>query len=771
MKLLPFVFLLVTSPFAVTGQEIELDRYNITWVTQSQNSGESMPVGGGDIGLNVWVENGELLFYIARSGTFDETNALLKLGRVRLRLSPNPFAGQQFQQQLILKDGSGRVEGTNGKLKANVVLWVDVFRPVIHLDIESNQAITAEATYENWRYKDRPLRGRANNATSYKWTPPSGAKTYRDTIAFEEGGVLFYHRNQPHTVFDITVNQQGLDSVKDQLFNPLKDLTFGGWMKGTNMHPDKQPKGVYQQTDYNGWRLKSARPSRKQNLAVYLHTDQVPTLADWKAGLRKTIAQNDTAKAARQATINWWRQYWNRSFVFIHPSNPVDTSKAWQAGRNYQLMRYMLGCNAFGAYPTKFNGGLFTYDPALTDTSFSFTPDFRNWGGGVHTAQNQRLVHFPMIKSGDFDLLRPQFTFYLHLLKNAELRSKVYWGHHGASFTEQMENFGLPNMAEYGTNRPRYFDQGVEYNAWLEYEWDTVLEFCLMMLEEQRYTQKEITAYLPFIESCLRFFDEHYQYRAKQRGRQALDGAKHLVLYPGSGAETYKMAYNATSTIAALKTVTERLLQLPTDYLDPAKRTYFTSLLSRIPPLSFGEFNGQKTIAPAKLWERINNTETSQLYPVFPWGMYGIGKPDLDVAKNTFLLDTFALKFRSHVGWKQDNIWAARLGLTEEAKRLTILKLQNSGRRFPAFWGPGFDWTPDHNWGGSGMIGLQEMLLQADDRKIYLLPAWPTDWDVHFKLHAPYQTTVEATVKDGKLQQVIVLPAEREKDIINLFIK
>jgi len=767
MRVSVFVLLFLFTSFTALAQWEELDRHNITWTSQSQNSGESMPVGGGDIGLNVWVENGELLFYIARSGTFDETNALLKLGRVRMRFSPNPFAGQSFQQQLILKDGYVRIDGTNGKFKANINVWVDVFRPVIHVDVESNQNMETEATYENWRYKDRPLKGHATFGTSYKWTPPADAKTYRDTIEFENKGVLFFHRNGPQTVFDITVAQQGMDSVKSQLFNPLQNLTFGGWMSGTAMTTAEQPKGVYQNTDYNGWRLKSIRPARKHNLTVYLHTAQTAKLADWKAGLRKTIAQADTAKTSRQATVAWWRQYWNRSFIFINNDKSTDTA-AWQVGRNYQLMRYMLGCNAFGAYPTKFNGGLFTYDPSLTDTSRKFTPDYRNWGGGLHTAQNQRLVYFPMIKSGDFEMLKPQFDFYLRILKNAELRSKVYWGHNGASFTEQMENFGLPNMAEYGSNRPAWFDKGVEYNAWLEYEWDTVLEFCLMMLEEQRYTVKDLSSYLPFIESCLRFFDEHYQYRAKQRGRQALDGNKHLVLYPGSGAETYKMAYNATSTIAALKTVTERLLQLPDSYLDSNKRTYFTGLLSRIPPLSFNEYNGQKTIAPAKLWERVNNTETSQLYPVFPWGMYGIGKPDLDVAKNTYLLDTFAIKFRSHVGWKQDNIWAARLGLTDEAKRLTILKLQNSGRRFPAFFGPGYDWTPDHNWGGSGMIGLQEMLLQVDDRKIYLLPSWPKDWDVHFKLHAPYQTTVEGVVKDGKLQSLKVLPAEREKDVINL---
>ena len=72
-------------------------------------------------------------------------------------------------------------------------------------------------------------------------------------------------------------------------------------------------------------------------------------------------------------------------------------------------------------------------------------------------------------------MLQPQFDFYLRILKNAELRSKVYWNHGGACFTEQMENYGLPNYAEYGQKRPEDFDKGVEYNAWLEYEWDTVL--------------------------------------------------------------------------------------------------------------------------------------------------------------------------------------------------------------------------------------------------------------------------------------------------------
>ena len=132
-----------------------------------------------------------------------------------------------------------------------------------------------------------------------------------------------------------------------------------------------------------------------------------------------------------------------------------------------------------------------------------------------------------------------------------------------------------------------------------------------------------------------------------------------------------------------------------------------------------------------------------------------MGKADIQTAWNTWKYDTDALKFRSHIGWKQDNIFAARLGLTEEAANFNLKKMANSERRFPAFWGPGFDWVPDHNWGGSGMIGMQEMLLQEADGKIYLFPAWPKEWNVHFKLHAKQNTTIEAELSNGE-----ILPAE-----------
>ena len=743
------------------GQDALMEAYNISWLSQSKNAGESMPVGGGGIGCNVWVENNELLLYFSQSGSFDENNAFLKSGRLRLKLSPNPFNKDGFRQELVVKNGYIDIQSGHDGIQASLRVWVDVFNPVVHIDISANKAIKAEAVYENWRFADRVQKGKENNANSWKWASHVPIITKPDHVISNQDEILFFHSNISPTVFDATVKQQGLDSLKSRLFNPLEGLTSGGILKANNFVKGHQGEGQYLNTKFKSWSLVSKRPEKKQSLQIFLHHSQVSTIEEWNKQLKEIV---NNYKANHHKTIAWWNNYWKRSFIIIDPAKAGTDS--WQLGRNYQLFRYMLGCNAYGKYPTKFNGGLFTVDPVLTDTSIKGTPDHRNWGGGTFTAQNQRLVYWPMLRSGDIDMMTPQFDFYNRLLPTAELRTKAYWGHAGANFNEQIENFGFPNPTEYGWKRSASFDPGVEYNAWLEYEWDTVLEFCMMMLQSQSYAGKDITAYLPLIKKALIFFDEHYQYQAKKLSNKALDGNGRLILYPGSGAETFKMAYNASSTIAALKAVTAALLKLPAAHMNETERKYFEGLSNRIPPIPFTTFNDKPTIAPATVWSRVNNVESSQLYPVYPWGLYGVGRPGLDTARNTYWNDSFALKFRSHVGWKQDNIFAARLGLTQEAKRLNSLKLKNSDRRFPTFWGPGFDWVPDHNWGGSGMIGLQEMLMQTVDNRIYLFPAWPKEWDVHFKLHAPQQTTVEATLKNGKIVSLQVLPVERKKDII-----
>ena len=94
--------LLVT---AMTTMAADYQPADYVWTTQSKNASESMPCGGHDHGMNVWVEDGDLLFYLQQSGWFDENNTLLKAGRWRLQVEGKPFS-QDFEQRLCLTDVS-----------------------------------------------------------------------------------------------------------------------------------------------------------------------------------------------------------------------------------------------------------------------------------------------------------------------------------------------------------------------------------------------------------------------------------------------------------------------------------------------------------------------------------------------------------------------------------------------------------------------------------------------------------------------------------------
>jgi hypothetical protein len=72
---------------------VPVAQYNIRWDSPSADCNGSMPIGNGDIGANVWVEDGgDLLFYIGKTDAREENARVVKVGQVRVRLRPNPFA-------------------------------------------------------------------------------------------------------------------------------------------------------------------------------------------------------------------------------------------------------------------------------------------------------------------------------------------------------------------------------------------------------------------------------------------------------------------------------------------------------------------------------------------------------------------------------------------------------------------------------------------------------------------------------------------------------
>ncbi|MDX1284976.1 MAG: DUF5703 domain-containing protein, partial [Draconibacterium sp.] len=568
--LLAFIVLLFAS-CEESEPESRFDDYNITWTTQSLNSSESMPLVGGDIGCNVWVENGDLLLYVQRSGSLSENGEYFKMGRFRIQLNPNPFTEENsFKQELKLEDGYIEIETKTGdKEIANVNLWVDVFNPLVHIDVETDDATKVTVSYESWRTEEKELTPRSSGPGSRERFTcftlegyPGKVIRTKDEIEHFENGVLFYHRNpKEKLVPDFIIKQQGLEEYKDKILDDLKDRIFGGFVFGEGLVEAGTDEETYQITPYKSWKLQSEIAKKKHQISIATNIEQTESVESWKANLME-IADSEKNFERTKA---WWNQFWQRSHIVISPDKPEPENPIWQMGRNYQLFRYQLGGNIHGEYPTKFNGGNLIYDPVLIGEQHTYDPDWRQWGGWSHTAQHQRLLYWPMLKAGDFDAIIPQFELYRKGLPAATARVKKHFGHDGAVYTEYMNAPGLVFGAGWGwegnghrargeeypfgderaTGVQAYnntVEQGVQANQSCAYHWESQLEHAYMIMEYHRFTGNDISKYIPFIKASVIFFDEHYQLRQKMRNGEPLDENGKLLIYPSTSCESYRGA-------------------------------------------------------------------------------------------------------------------------------------------------------------------------------------------------------------------------------------
>lgn len=418
----------------------------------------------------------------------------------------------------------------------------------------------------------------------------------------------------------------------------------------------------------------------------------------------------------------------------------------------YHLQRFITACAGRGAYPIKFNGSLFTVAPGATEKD----PDYRRWGPG-YWWQNTRLPYISLCTSGDFDLMRPLFRMYAdELLPLCKYRTKLYLGHDGAFYPECVMFWGAIFSETYGWTPFEQRQDKLQESGWHKWEWVGGLELCWMMLDYYDHTLDgdflRQTA-LPFSREILTFFDQHYSTNAQGQ----------MVMYPSQALETWWRCTNAAPELAGCIAVTERLLALTGELAPAPERALWQRLRAKLPPLPLRDVEGRKALAPAEFFAQKSNIENPELYSVFPFRLIAWNRPNVDWGLE-------ALKHRwdrGNAGWRQDDIFMAYLGLAEEARKSIVDRARSHDRneRFPAFWGPNFDWTPDQDHGGVLMKTLQAMLLQTDGRRIFLLPAWPKDWDVDFKLHAQQQTVVEGIYRDGQVRSLRVTPESRRVDV------
>ncbi len=731
--------------------------YNIVWDSPSKDHHGSMPIGNGSTGLNVWVEeNGDLCFYIGRTDSWGDNGRLLKVGKVRVTCDP-PLVqpGSSFRQELDLETGSIRISTKSKDKESKFLVWVDAYNSVVTINQESSEPRQMKATIELWRKKPDAL---PELGVSDLLEDRSKPGSLHQPVIVEPDMVLdnlenqigWYHHNAKSIGFDLTNKLQGLSEYLKE--DPILHRTFGAIISGSDS------KRINDTTLVTG-------KAKTGHLNVYIHTKHPSTAKEWQAEISTIIEKTEPTSIEDRLAEHeaWWQEFWQRSWIQASQvgSEGIDIqSDAFIVSRAYVLQRFVEACVGRGRYPIKFNGSLFT----VPYPDKPGNADYRRWGPG-YWWQNTRLPYLSMCTAGDHDLIQPFFDLYTgEIFKTSKYRTKKYFDIDGAYFPECMYFWGSVFTSTYGWEPYEERADKLQVGGWHKWEWVAGPELVFMMLDYYDYTLDNSflnEKVLPVANAVIGFFDQYY--KTNEKGK--------LVMYPSQSLETWWDCTNSLPEIAGLQAITRRLLLLADNLTSENERDYWTAFLETLPDLPLRDTPSGKALAPADRYENKRNVENPSLYAVFPFRLVGLGQPNLEWGKN-------ALEHRwdkGSFGWRQDDIFMAYMGMTEEAKQFLVdrSKTYHEDSRFPAFWGPNYDWVPDQDHGGVQMKAFQSMLIQADpySKKIYLLPAWPKDWNCEFKVYAPYKTVIQGSVQNGKLQDLIVSPKSREQDIVNLFEK
>jgi hypothetical protein len=771
LLLAPAAALLAAQPASQTGAD-RIGRYNVVWHSPSQDASGVMPIGNGDIAAGVYaIQDGDLFLLLAKNDAYTYLGDIFKTGRIRVSLDPNPFAqGKPFRQTLDLPTGSICIAADDVSLR----IWADANRPVYHVQIDARQEIKVAVQPEFWTRFDSCSFNSTGGYGRLAGTEGRPEPT-QDVRLERDGQILWYYGVGDRSIYPDDLTYYEVEHMAAQFPDPFRFNTFGNLLESPDLSlQDGALRGTGTSFD----------------VRIHALTMQAPQAATWIETIQRRAAQPlDVARdwAAHRA---WWADFWDRSWITVTDSAlPVELREQLQGeaspggvreepdggalvAQAYNVFRYLMACQSRGRVQTKFNGGLFTQQLRVgrsagrNRTSPYEQPngtlltheDDRLWGRRF-TYQNQRLLYWPLLASGDFDLLQPFFDYYANLLPMRRAITRAWFGHGGAYYRENIEptggerdcgRTGKPPKTKPGENRGDGY-----YHS---YYFTSGLETLAMMIEYVKYSGDagfRDTVLVPFARDVLLFFDQHY----------ARDADGRLRLDPAMVLETWWIAVNPAPDVAGLQFCLDELLAMNAG--TPDDQSGWRRFLAEIPAVPLHTIDGRQAIAPAEQFDKRHNAENGELYPVFPFRCFGVGLGSAELVQWTMKHRTNQDAFGCAC-WTQDQIHWACAGQAGEAADGLVRRFRVASPmcRFPLYGREGPDSCPDFDHFGAGSVALQQMLVQQAGDRILLLPAWPANWDVDFKLHLAGGAVLRGIVKDGELSQWKIEPAGRQADVV-----
>lgn len=424
----------------------------------------------------------------------------------------------------------------------------------------------------------------------------------------------------------------------------------------------------------------------------------------------------------------YWHKFWPQSFIHL-------TSRSGEAElleNLWYLFLHDLASMSRDTLCPKFNGGNWlTWD------------DLRHWAGG-YWHQNTREIFWPAYGAGHVDLTEPFFELYGRAAKVARESGRGMG----------VDGYYIPEWVPIApvAQGKREIKPPGGYTAYI---FTVAAEVALQSMWRYEFTgdEKWLREYAyPLLKGALNFYLSY--------AKKGADGQYHIE--SADAQESYWLVKDPAQDLAALRWGLPLAIRLGEKLkVDAELRPRWRDLLDNLAPFPVDPEKNMIREADLKPTDERHNSENVANYAIYPFGVFGIGKPDWQLAKNTF--DNRPVQGMGN-GWEPAAVVAARLGLGEEASKLLLAHMQTNMRGSAAMWySPtttvypgGQPDSPYCDTSGTDAQTLQEMLLQSHDGVIRLAPAWPERWQAQYRLHARGGFVVTADVEQGQLRYALI---------------
>lgn len=419
---------------------------DLDYTEPARRSEEGMPVGNGRMGSLIWTSPSALKFQINRVDVFGQDSTTVSFPRADtdyasgcgyvdinvVEAGDDVFTGPDFRQHLSVYDGLMTARGKG--ITARVLGWPKADVMAVEIDDERETPEPISVDLRMLRYMMQGFFRENYKLMSEHAVKVQTANHYATSrLDIRDGRITLTQQFNEQEFYDssaIAISVEGRKS-KARYLNESTVQLVAAPGKGKFTILIASAASFDPKEDTAGLAIQALNQAAPKSFDALL-TDSSAT----------------------------WHDFWSSGFVAMSSSD----KQADFVGGNYVYFMYLMNSSSHGAYPPRF-GGMIWYTNG----------DYRRWGSQYWHA-NTDAYYRDLLPSGHVDLMEPFYSLYFGMYDACALAAKQQWGSQGI-YLPEITFFNGPdkipdNLVQefqdlYLARKP-YEQRSKEFQFWIE---------------------------------------------------------------------------------------------------------------------------------------------------------------------------------------------------------------------------------------------------------------------------------------------------------------